>query len=304
MLRTSTAVNVGLGDSLGLLALRALTIHRAERHKTARIAEVGWGRFEADPQMLLTCEDDEVVVVYQGELPISEHLRCPLPMPDGPTKGMIHLRATLAISPEVDPNNPSSYTRSGLEVAFRPSEKKYRKIKEGEKPPAHPVTKTFFSLKNMFGKGESVLRDDAHKWEPCMSRFQKFHEGTLDKPVFDVYYHHRAAGAAVKDPKPIPYALVVGIQAPKDNDFSKRTCATMAISGQDPPMPLPDPPPVPVPPGPTEPPEPHVPPVEEPPEEPPRPVGPPLPGNPKPQPDIPPLPDPGPEPPAPRPPAK
>ena len=221
-LRTSAAVSVALGDTLGLLALRALTIHRAERHGTADQTEVGWGRFDANPSMLVTCEDYEALVVYQGELPIGEHLRCVLPMPDGPLNGMITISATLAISPEVDPNTPSSYTRSGLEVIFRPNEERFRKIKSGEKPPKHAISRPFFSFTNLFGASERRLRDDAHKWEPCVSRSQDFQSKTLNRPVFDVYYHHRAAGAAVKDPKPIPYAFIVGLSAPKMKDFYSR----------------------------------------------------------------------------------
>jgi len=221
-LRTSAAVRVGLGDALGLLALRALTIHRAERHKSAGQVEVGWGRFETDPQLLMTCEDDEAIVLYQGELPIGEHLRCYLPMPDGPLVGDVFVSATLVISPEVDPSNPSSYTRSGLEASFRPNETKFRKPKKGQKPSSHAQTSTFFSQTKLFGKSERVLRDDGHKWEPCLSRSQKFRAKTLNKPAFDVYYHNRAAGAAVKKPQPIAYALIVGLRAPKLKDFYNR----------------------------------------------------------------------------------
>ena len=31
--------------------------------------------------------------------------------------------------------------------------------------------------------------------------------------MFDVYYHHRSAGAKARDQQPIPYALVVGVKA-------------------------------------------------------------------------------------------
>jgi hypothetical protein len=37
-----------------------------------------------------------------------------------------------------------------------------------------------------------------------------------------VYYHTRAGGAAIKDPEPINYALVVGMKAPKIKDFYNR----------------------------------------------------------------------------------
>jgi hypothetical protein len=211
-----------LGDEVSLLGLRALMIHHAQPHDTAPQTEVGWGRFNQDPQNLMTCEDDEAVVLYQGELPIGEHLRCFLPMPDGKLVGDVTISATLVISSEVDPSNPSAYTRSGLEVIFRPHTEKYRKVPPGQKKPKHPQTKTFFSLSKLYGAGESTLREDAHKWEPCLRRSQPFRSKSLSGPMFDVYYHTRAGGAAIKDPEPINYALVVGMKAPKIKDFYNR----------------------------------------------------------------------------------
>ncbi len=41
-LRTAAAVSLGLGEPLGVLALRALTIHRAERHDTETQEDIGW----------------------------------------------------------------------------------------------------------------------------------------------------------------------------------------------------------------------------------------------------------------------
>lgn len=221
-MRTSAAVKAGLGAEINLLGVRALMVHRATPHETETQAEVGWGRFEADPQMLLTCEDDEALTVYQGELPVSQHLRCPLPIPDGILQGDVFVSATLVISPEVDPSNSSTYTRSGLEVIFRPDSTKFRKTKPGEKKPQHAQSKSFFSLGKLFGASEMQLRDDAHKWEPCLKRVQKLRAKSMKEPVFDVYYHHRAGGAAIKEPKPIKYALIVGMRAPKVPDFYNR----------------------------------------------------------------------------------
>lgn len=197
-------------------------VHRANPHETEPQDEIGWGRFEADPQILLTCEDEEAVTIYQGELPVGQHLRCQLPMPDGVVQGDVFVSATLVISPEVDPSNSSTYTRSGLEVVFRPDSTKFRKTKPGEKKPKHAATKSFFSLGKVFGASEMDLRDDAHKWEPCLKRVQKFRSTSLKEPTFDVYYHHRSGGAAQKQPKPIRYALIVGLRAPKVADFYNR----------------------------------------------------------------------------------
>jgi len=218
-LRSAVGLRVQLGKALNPLAIRALMIHRADPGEHSQ-THVGWGRFEVDYSNLITTEDDEAIVVYQGELPVSEHLRALVPMPRGQLKGRVTIGATLVIAPEVDPNHPSAYTRSGLEISFRPNASKYGSY--NGKQSAHPRTKSFFSAANMYGAPEFELRDDGHKWEPCLRNEQNFMPKSLDRPCFDIYYHHRVAGTAATDPQPIPYALVVSLRAPKVRDLYDR----------------------------------------------------------------------------------
>lgn len=226
VLRTISGVHAMMGANVSPLALRALMIHRAESAEYP-LAEVGWGRFLIDPNDLVTCEDDEAIVVFQGQLPVGEHLRAPLPMPLGSVKGMVTISATLLIAPDVDPEHPGAYTRSGLEIAFRPNSQKYRDNKDGTQS-AHPTTRPFFTPKNMYGAAEFDAREDGHKWEPCRKNSQAFRPSSLDKPCFDIYYHHRASATRATDPKPITYALIVGIRAPKTADFYARLVRTYA----------------------------------------------------------------------------
>lgn len=213
-LRTATAVGCFIGKSeLTPRALRALMIHKANAKKFKR-KEVGWGRFETDIESLMTTTDDEILVIYQGLLPVGEHLRANVPFVDNVLVGDVFLTATLVISPEVDPEYPGAYTRSGLEVAFRPHSSKYKITKEG-KSAAHPTTKPFFSNANLFGKSEAELRKDGHKWEPCLKHSLKLKAKSIHEPCFDIYYHHREGNAAGStDARPIPYALVISIKAP------------------------------------------------------------------------------------------
>ena len=51
---------------------------------------------------------------------------------------------------------------------------------------------------------------------------------SLEKPCFDIYYHHRESGSKADDPQPIPYALIVGIRAPKVKDLYDRVVRTYA----------------------------------------------------------------------------
>ncbi len=211
-LRSAVSVKAQLGNRLSQLAIRALMIHRADSANNARI-EVGWGRFETDPNLLITCDDTEALVIYEEELPIDQELRVPVPMVENMT-GMVTLTATLLIAPEVDPEYPGAYTRSGLDVIFRPHSERYN-VDENGKASKHPTSQPFFSDSRMFGSSELVLRQKACKWEPCRKHSQRFYSESLFEPCFDIKYHQRQGGRATNDVRPIKYAFVVSIKAPK-----------------------------------------------------------------------------------------
>lgn len=223
LLRTAVGVKTQLGDEFGLLALRALLIHKAECGSHPK-TEVGWGRVDTDLRKLITCEDDEALVVYQGQLPVGEHLRSPIPFPDTELRGTISITATLVISPTVDPSYPNVYTRSGLEVIFRPDSTKFN-IDEYGNPALNAKTKSFFSDGNI-GLNEYDLREDGYKWEPCLKVKRSFRSSTLNKPCFDIYYHNREEGKKMKKPEPIPYAFIVSIKAPKVTNFYQQVVKT------------------------------------------------------------------------------
>lgn len=226
VLRSAVGVRAYLGDRVTPLVIRALLIHRAQDAGYDR-TEVGWGRFETDVESLVTCEDDEVLVLFQGKLPLNEHLRAQVPVPDGELAGMVTITATLVIAPQTDPEHPAAYTRSGLEVAFRPNDKSYHHYADG-KVSKHPRTWPFFSQANMHGAGEYVLRGEGHKWEPCLRCSRRLRASSLSKPCFDIYYHSREAAVAASDAQPIPYALIVSMKAPRVLDLYNRVVRTYA----------------------------------------------------------------------------
>lgn len=227
-LRSAASIGAQLGTLLGPLAIRALLIHRAHSKDEHEMKHVGWGRFEADPLQLVTCDDDETLVVFQGELPVGEHLRAPVPVSNVTLEGDVLLAASLVIAPEVDPEHPGTYTRSGLEVAFRPHSAKFTKPKKGAKSARHAKTRSFFSSANLYGQSENALREDGHKWEPCLHHEERLRSSSLSDPCFDIYYHHRESGMKVVDPQPIPYAFVVSLKAPKVKDLYNRVVRAYA----------------------------------------------------------------------------
>ncbi|MHB8063628.1 MAG: S8 family peptidase, partial [Ruminiclostridium sp.] len=223
-LRSATAIKVMIGDDFIPLSVKALMVHRADqKHYDKR--EVGWGSFEMDISRLITCDDDEALVIFQGILPIKETLRVPVPMPNDALEGMISITATLVIAPEVDASFPNTYTRAGLTVAFRPDCNKFNE-NEG-KMSKHPKTKSFFSESIFSNKtSEYLLRTENHKWETCLKETKTFRSTTLNKPCFDVYYNNRIEGGKDEKAESIPYSLIVSIKAPKVKDLYNKTVRT------------------------------------------------------------------------------
>lgn len=218
VLRSAAMIAAQIGSDVHSLGTRAVLVHRAQRRKSQNWRDVGWGRFEDDSSMLLTCSDDEALVVYQGDLPVSEHLRAPVPLANVALAGRVTISATLVIAADVDPEYPATYTRCGLEVVFRPHAQRFKLSPNGVKSD-HPQTFTFFSRAKMYGTRGLPLRSKAHQWETCVSHSQSFPAGDLDNPLFDIYYHHRKAGLPLIGARPIPYALVVSVKAPAVTDL-------------------------------------------------------------------------------------
>jgi len=217
-LRMAAAVKAQLGNELNSLSVRALMIHQTSNAEVLPAAEIGWGRFELDPERLITCEDHEALVVYQGELKPNEYLRVKIPIPVNSTEGNVELEATLLLSTEVDPAHASAYTRRGAEVFFRPHIDKFGKPYKGKRP-AHPKTAQFVSATNLYGASESNLREEGFKWEPCRRSKITVRSGSLKSPCFDIHNHHRAHGVASEAVTDTKYALVVTVRAPKVKDF-------------------------------------------------------------------------------------
>jgi hypothetical protein len=214
-LRSGVSVRVQLGNELNALAIRALLIHRADCRAYSR-RDVGWGLFTTDFGELITCEDDEALVVFQGMLPVGHSLRAPIPLPPDLLRGKVRI---------VDPEHPGAYTQSGVEVAFRPHSAKYRTYSNG-KVSKHPKTSPFFSETNMYSAAEYELRGDGQKWEPCLRSTKTFRGSSLQEPCFDIEYQHRHGVHAAAAPQKIPYALVVSFRADRVPDLYNRVVRT------------------------------------------------------------------------------
>lgn len=172
-MRVAAGIDAITDFDLSATTVKAFLIHNADR-KAHSMTDVGWGRLPSSPESVIECLDDEATIVFQGELKKSNHLRIPIPMPEGLDCTWVHLKATFCFNAVTDPEHPLHYTRSGLDISLRAND---GRIPEGAE---HPETKTFFSVGKLY-ETEQELRDDAHKWETSISREQRFRLSTLSK---------------------------------------------------------------------------------------------------------------------------
>lgn len=211
-LRLGAGIKAHFGDSIGLLAVRALLVHSTEDSEHP-YREVGWGRVARTLEDIVVCDDDTIRVIYQGEISPTKYIRAPIPLSDGGIAGNAEIMATLAYKCLTDPHHPGNYTRAGLEVTFRPHDGKFKKDDQ-----LHPDSKGFFSNIRS-GGDEEELRRDAWKWENCLHATRTFRGSSLRNPCFDIHYNSRLEGRNFTPTEKLPYALVVTVRAKGIADF-------------------------------------------------------------------------------------
>ncbi len=211
-LRTATAVRAHFGNMLSPLTIKALLIHRADPNEHHQ-AEVGWGRVPSSLEEIATCPPGTVTIVYQGELLPGKYLRAPIPLPSELIKGYVHLTATFCFASVTEPEHLPNYTRSGLDIHFRPHDQKFL-----EEDSMYPKTAPFFRPADMYAS-EIELRRKAHLWETVLHASQRKRGSSLRDPVFCIHYNARARGHGTASAESIPYTLVLTVAAAKMPDI-------------------------------------------------------------------------------------
>lgn len=211
-LRLAAGVRAHFGGRISPLALKALLTHAAVPNEESR-EDVGWGRLPADLAPIVLCEDGMARVLYQGELSPSQYLRARLPLPDASyLSGLVSIEATFCYACPTDPQDPGSYTRSGLEVTFRPHSGRF-----SNQESTIPESKSFF--KRTEYDTENSLRNDAHKWDTTLHGGHRMRATSLHEPVFDIHYNARSGGGAAQAAEKMRYALVLTVRSPKTPDL-------------------------------------------------------------------------------------
>ena len=212
VLRLGAGLRAHFGDTLSILAIRALLVHTTEACDHP-CEEVGRGRVARSLEDIVLCNDDTVRVVYQGAIAPTRYIRAPIPFPSEIIPGKVAITATLCYPTGVDPHHPGNYTRAGLEPTLRPHDLKRKDLKQ-----AHADSKSFFG-RTQSGLIEDELRRDAWKWENCLHTRVSFMGKTLRNPVLDIHYNARLGGRDFAPKEELPYALVISVHAKNLGDL-------------------------------------------------------------------------------------
>lgn len=207
-LRTAVALDVLSQSCFDPITLQALLINAAEYRRGHKRADVGWGRIPFDPEAVLYTPLDVVRVVYQGITRPGHPQKALIPVPHGlPAGTKVRIGATFCYRAPVDSAHAINYTRAGLWVRCY-------------KAPGSSLP--------LFGTGmyksEEELRRDAMRWDTVLHNTCTVDAAKLDSPYFHINYQVRDESEAVRweDAVPMPYALIVTLQAPGVVDLMAR----------------------------------------------------------------------------------
>ena len=198
------------------VTLQALMINGSEfSARSHSRADVGWGRLPLKPEEIIYTSSDVVRIVYQGVTRPGHPQKAIIPIPkDLPAGTKIILGATFCYRAPVDSAHAINYTRAGLWVRAYKGPKK--------------------SL-SLFGSGmyktEAELRRDSMRWDTVLHAKRKIDVDGLDNPYFHINYQVRDEGESVRmeDAVPMPYSLVVTIEAPGVFDLLARVQAEYPV---------------------------------------------------------------------------
>ena len=164
-----------------------------------------------------------------------------LPVPEGiPADALVQIEWTLCYTSAVDPTDTADYTRSGIEVYFRPhyrrrslfntkTKKQILEVVDFE----HDEAKIVEILRTQPAKwSDSPLADqgwqkrdegslrNAGKWETLSRGQRTFIAKDLFKPRIDLNHLARARGVLVNERiEPLPVALLVTVRVPGLNSL-------------------------------------------------------------------------------------
>lgn len=203
--RIALAIRAHLGAVITPLGAKTILTHHASLVCGLKPFEAGWGLLSTELEELLVCGNGIVHVLYQGLLKPKNCLRVQIPFPAEQLPGIVKIKTTICFMTDTDPQDPIHYTQSGLHIAFRPDKMHIPADRKTAK------TETYFGFQE--GMTEAELRKDAHKWETTMRATTEIDGKDLKDPCLDIHFVPRKNGMDTAAAKPIPYAMVITVEA-------------------------------------------------------------------------------------------
>ncbi len=236
---TSFASPIATGKLGRMLALapeispqmaRTLLIHTAKGVEETGIEEIGYGFCEDDISNILNCEDNKVLVLYEGSILPKQNIKLPILLPDlSGTKSTVRITWTILTLSEVNPQDVDSYTCNGIEDYFYPHESHFSYTKntlEGK------IQKTAFAsteqeqelFENGFSRSdlpvckppkqylsEEELRVQHLKWDTVVKKTITMRTSSLYNPFFILHGMNRDAEGT----KAMRYYTAITVEIPK-----------------------------------------------------------------------------------------
>lgn len=211
---------------------RALIIHSSEYNTNIPIEEQGFGFCPQDIESILTCEDNDVTILYSGKLHTSHTVKLPIFSPRiNDVPGMVELKWTIATI--VDPyiNDADAYTNNCIEDTFYPHDATFN-FSKGSKTkklnlsnPEH-ASRVKALLDDGYNRSsfpaskspkrfatESELRSTDLKWDTIIRKSQRMRGSSLLNPFLTLH----AISRNDFDDAYIKYFVAISVTAPKYN---------------------------------------------------------------------------------------
>lgn len=108
------------------LTSRSMLIHKASSRNLQFSPKTGHGFIKEELQELISCEENEVSILYTSNIQATSSIKLPLLLPPNiVNEGSIEFRWTVGILPKTDPLSSSDYTNICIEDRFHPDSKKF-----------------------------------------------------------------------------------------------------------------------------------------------------------------------------------
>ena len=221
---------MALSSEISQHMAKTLLIHTAEDSDEYSIEEIGFGFCVDDVTNILNCEDNKVVVLYEGNIAPKQNIQLPILLPDiNGLKCNANITWTLSTLSELNPNDVDSYTCNCVEDYFYPHDKHYNYFKntiQGRKQKAAfagtDAEKELYDLgysrsdlpiskppKQFLSEDE--LRSQHLKWDTVTKKTITMRTSSLNNPFFILHGMNRDIAGTT----PMKYFVAITVEIPK-----------------------------------------------------------------------------------------